>query len=73
MTLNGTLFIPDLESNLFYVRSATKKGVIVVFDDEGRITKDKKIVAVGDVSAGLYNLQVVHNAQVPRSAIQSHL
>ncbi|KXJ62412.1 hypothetical protein RP20_CCG010927 [Aedes albopictus] len=69
MTLNNTLFVPDLETNLFSVRSATKSGATIVFDEAGcRISKGEKIVAVGKVSGGLYSLQLTHNASLAQSA-----
>lgn len=68
MTLSNTLFVPDLESNLFSVRSATKKGATVIFDEQGcRIFKGEKVVAVGVVSGGLYNLQHIHVANLAQS------
>jgi transposase InsO family protein len=58
--LKNVLFVPDLGVNLFSVRSATKAGLRVLFNnDRVTISKGEKIVAVGEsFSNHLYRLNI---------------
>jgi len=58
--LKNVLFVPDLGVNLFSVRSATKVGLRVLFNnDRVTISKGEKIVAVGEsFSNHLYRLNI---------------
>ena len=66
ITLHDVLLVPELETNLFSVRAATKRGATVVFDDtRSKILKGDHVAAVSSVSDGLYHLDIVHQALLP--------
>lgn len=58
--LKNVLFVPDLSVNLFSVRSATKAGLLVLFNNNRVIiSKGEKILAVGEsFSNHLYRLNI---------------
>jgi hypothetical protein len=58
--LKNVLFVPDLGVNLFSVRSATRAGLVVMFNNnQVTICKGEKILAVGEsFSNHLYRLNI---------------
>ena len=59
--LREVLFLPELEKNLLSVRAMVRLDASVTFEgDECNITRNSKILAVGETCGNLYVLKVIH-------------
>ena len=60
IALRDVLFLPELDKNLLSVRAMVKLGAVVSFqDDMCRITRNSKLLAVGEIQRKLYVLKVM--------------
>ena len=62
--LREVLFLPELEKNLLSVRAMARLGASVTFEgDECKITRNSKLLAVGETRGKLYALKVIHEKE----------
>lgn len=65
ISLRDVLYLPDLEKNLLSVRAMVKLGANVEFVNvECKITRNGKLLAVGEMHGKLYMLKIVMSEQV---------
>ena len=65
ISLRGVLYLPDLEKNLLSVRAMVKLGANVEFvSDECKITRNGKLLAVGEMHGKLYMLKIVMSEHI---------
>ena len=62
--LREVLFLPELEKNLLSVGAMVRLGASVTFEgDECKITRNSKLLAVGETRGKLYVLKVIHEKE----------
>ena len=65
ISLRDVLYLPDLEKNLLSVRAMVKLGANVEFvSDECKITRNGKLLAVGEMHGKLYMLKIVMSEHI---------
>ena len=70
ISLRDVLYLPDLEKNLLSVRAAVKLGANVEFvSDECKITRNGKLLAVGEMHGKLYMLKIVMSENINMAAL----
>ena len=58
LSLQEVLYLPELEKNLLSVHAMVRGGVIVTFkDDKCEISRNSKILAMGEIQGKLYTLK----------------
>lgn len=68
ITIKDMLLVPNLDCNLLSVRRMAQKGLCVNFDASKCSVKnpDGRVVAVAELSEGLYRMNVVKDAKLPK-------
>ena len=65
ISLRDVLYLPELEKNLLSVRAMVKLGASVQFvGNECKITRNAKLLALGEIQGKLYMLKIVMNEQM---------
>ena len=74
ISLRDVLYLPDLEKNLLSVRAMVKWGANVEFvRDECKITRNGKLLAVGEMHGKLYMLKIVMSEHINMAKKDSNL
>ena len=74
VSLRDVLYVPDLEKNLLSVRAMVKLGANVMFTgDKCEVTRNSKLLAVGEIVGKLYMLKIVQNEEVNIAKDESNL
>ncbi len=61
ISLKEVLYLPELEKNLLSVHAMVKRGATVTFkEDKCEISRNSKILAVGEIQGKLYTLKSVN-------------
>ena len=62
ISLKEVLYLPDLGKNLLSVRAMVKLGALVTFEgDVCKVTRNSKLLAIGEMCGKLYILKVVQS------------
>ena len=60
ISLQEVLYLPELDKNLLSVNAMVRRGATVTFkDDKCEISRDSKILAMGEIQGKLYTLKIV--------------
>ena len=60
LSLQEVLYLPEIEKNLLSVHAMVRRGATVTFkDDKCEISRNSKILAMGEIQGKLYTLKVV--------------
>ena len=60
ISLRDVLYLPDLDKNLLSVRAMIKLGAVVSFEDDiCKVSRNSKLLAVGEIQGRLYVLKTM--------------
>ena len=60
ISLQEVLYLPEIDKNLLSVNAMVRRGATVTFkDDKCEISRDSKILAMGEIQRKLYTLKFV--------------
>ena len=74
ISLRNVLYLPELDKNLLSVRAMANLGANVMFEDGMcRITRNCKLLAVGELRGKLYVLKIIQNERLNIAREESSL